>query len=127
MTQRSETSSVTDDFRKLLPDEITVASVRCGNEWLIPLFHVTEALKIATEHLIAVLGVEVLRISPHGNRTEGYTGYEFTLQGDWGVFVSQNNQAAAQYIAEHQYGDGYGYILTTTSAEEFSHLRDQTK
>ena|SRR3984957_14975354 len=120
-------SSAAHDFDKLLPGEITSGSVRCGNEWLIPSPHITEAINIATEHLIAVLGVEAFRISSHGHHTEGYTGYEFKFQSDWDAFVSQNNQAAAQYIADHQFGDGYGYILTTTSAEEFSHLRDQIK
>jgi hypothetical protein len=127
MTQRSSTEAVTHDFEKFLPEEITSVSVHCGNEWLIPLRHIAGVINIATEHLIAVLGVEAFRISPHGHQTEGYTGYEFNLQGDWRAFVSQNNQAAEEYVANHQFGDGYGYILTTTSAEEFSQLRDQIK
>jgi hypothetical protein len=128
MTRLNSTAAaMTGDFGKLLSSEITAASVRSGNEWMIPLRQVTEAIKIAAEHMIAVLGVEVFQLSPHGHRTEGYTVYEFKLQGDWRIFVSQNNQAALQYIADHQFGDGYGYILTTTSAEEFSHLRDEIK
>ncbi len=125
--QRSSAPPVLGDFDKLLPAKITGASVRCGNEWVIPLRHATEAVNIAGEHLIAVLGVEIPRILPHGFGVEGYTGYEFKFHNDWGAFVFQNNQAAAQYIAENQFGEGYGYTLTTTSGEEFGHLRDQIK
>jgi hypothetical protein len=69
--RQSGNALVMGDFEKLLPGGMTAASVRCGNEWVIPLLHITEAINIATENKIAVLGVEVFRISPHGFPTEG--------------------------------------------------------
>jgi hypothetical protein len=54
---------------------------------------------------------------------EGYSGYEFKLGDDWVKFVSSNNEAALQYVVEHEFGIGYGYILTTTSAREFEALK----
>jgi hypothetical protein len=111
------------DFDVILPAEITGAAVRSGNEWLIPLPQTKEAIELATKRQIAVLGVEVLRVSPDGLGVEGYSGYEFKLGGDWVEFVSWNNEAALQYVVEHEFGIGYGYILTTTSAREFEALK----
>ena len=42
-----------------------------------------EAIKLASEHLIAVLGVEVFHIEENGLRVETYTGYAFDFRGDW--------------------------------------------
>jgi hypothetical protein len=125
MTWRNNGTPVMADIKKVLPDEITRNSVRSGDEWIIPLHHVVEAIDIATANLIAVLGLEIFRISPSGFFTEGYSGYDFKRGADWGAFVQENNKAASQYVALHQFGEGYGYILTTTSAEEFSPLRDK--
>ena len=113
-----------DDFARILPLEIKTESVRSGNEWVIPLPKVREALELANQHLIAVLGVEVFRVSSDGLGTEGWSGYDFTFDGDWMSFVSENNKSATEYIDQHQLGEGYGYIVTTASENEFAHLRD---
>jgi hypothetical protein len=89
----------------------------------MPIPHVKDAVGVATKYQIAVLGVEVFRILPDGLGTGGYSGYEFDLVEDWGRFVSLNNEAALLYIADHEFGSGYGYILTTTSASEFKALK----
>jgi len=125
--QRSSAPPVLGDFDKLLPAKITGASVRCGNEWVIPLRHATEAVNIAGEHLIAVLGVEIPRILPTDSAWKDIPGTSSSSTNDWGAFVFQNNQAAAQYIAENQFGEGYGYTLTTTSGEEFGHPQRSDK
>ncbi len=111
----------TNDFDAILPPEITSVAIRSGNEWLIPLAQAKEAIGLATKHRIAVLGLEVFRV--HGLITEGYSGYEFKLGNDWIEFVSLNNEAALQYIVENEFGSGYAYILTTTSAKEFEALK----
>ena len=112
------------DFDRILTREIKEASVLSGAEWLMPFRKLTEVVELATQHLIAVLGVEVFRILPNGLGAEGYSGYEFKLDGNWADFVSRNNQSASAYVDQHQFGEGYGYMLTTTSENEFAHLRE---
>jgi hypothetical protein len=109
------------DFDAILPAVINNAAIRSGNEWLMPLPQAKEAINLATNHRIAVLGLEVLRVT--GLITAGYSGYEFEFVDDWVKFVSSNNEAALRYIVEHEFGSGYAYILTTTSAREFEALK----
>jgi hypothetical protein len=89
----------------------------------MPLPQAKEAIGLATKHRIAALGVEIFRVSIGGLITEGYSGYEFKLGDDWVKFVSSNNEAALRYVVGHEFGSGYGYILTTTSAREFEALK----
>jgi len=102
------------DFDAILPAEINNAAIRSGNELLIPLLQAKEAINLATKHRIAVLGLEAFRVA--GLIAEGYSSYEFELRDDWVKFVSSNNEAALRYVAQHEFGSGYAYILTTTSA-----------
>ena len=74
------------DFDAILPGEISSAAVRTGNEWMIPLPQAKEAISLATKRGIAVLGVEIFRVSNAGLITEGYSGYEFKLGDDWVKF-----------------------------------------
>jgi len=111
-----------DALDNILPSAITAAAWRNGNEWVLPLPQVKEAVKLASEHLIAVLGVEVFHIEENGFRAENYTGYDFDFLGDWPAYVQQNNRAAFQFIEKNELGTGYGYILTTSSEEEFKNL-----
>jgi hypothetical protein len=110
-------------FDRILPPGIKHISLRSGNEWVIPFPEVEQAVKLASENLIAILGVECFRILPDGGLgTETYSGYEFSLVDDWQALVRLNNQAALQFIKDNVFKRGYGYILTTTSREEFNHL-----
>jgi hypothetical protein len=112
------------DFDRTLPPAIIDAAIRSGNEWLLPLAEAKQAIILASEHLIAILGVELFRILNNGLlRTEGCTGYDFDFQEDWSTYVHQNNDAALQFIEQNQFGQGYGYILTTCSEEELKNLR----
>ena len=112
-----------DDFDRILPSAITDVAVRSGNEWVIPLPEVKQAINLATEHLIAVLGVESFRFLENGLLgVESYTGYAFDLPGDWATYVRQNNDASLRFIEENQLGKGYGYILSTCSEGEFKNL-----
>ena len=112
-----------DDLEKALPSEITGVAIRFGNELVVPFKEVKRAIGIATQNLIAVLGVEGLRILDNGLDVVTYSGYEFKFDGDWADFVRLNSDAALHFIDENALGEGYGYILTTTSENEFSHLR----
>jgi hypothetical protein len=62
------------DFEKILPDELTVASVRRGEELVLTYKRARQAIEMATEHLIAVLGVEYFQILDDGLGVETYSG-----------------------------------------------------
>jgi hypothetical protein len=110
------------DLEKTLSDEITARAVLSDNELLFRLDDAKEAVRIASQNLIAVLGVEVFRLSENGLGTETYSGYEFNLDGNWQAFVTRNNDSALHFLNENSFGKGYGYILTSTSENEFRHL-----
>ena len=110
-----------DDFERILPSELLTSATRtpAGTELVFPYPQVEQAIHEAAAHLIAVLGVEVLRILVDGLGVENYSGYAFDdLQGDWTDYVEKNNQAAVLFVAENVHGAGYGYILTTSSRDE---------
>ena len=51
-----------DAFNAILPPKITVAAVRSGNEWVLPLRQRKEAINLATKHLIAILAGRVISV-----------------------------------------------------------------
>ncbi len=111
-----------DALDTILPASITNAGKRSGNEWVLPLQQAKQAIKLASDNGIAILGVESFRIEEGGFRLENYTGYGFDFVGDWPDCVNQNNTAALNFIADNSVGDGYGYILTAASRSEFDAL-----
>jgi hypothetical protein len=124
---------VPQDIETVLPSAITSAATSHGNELVFPVAETERAIQVATEHQIAVLGVEVFRVLTqdplHSERwlgVETYSGYEFEVRGDWVAFVAENNGAALEFVAENRRGEGYGYILTTTSKREFESLANPT-
>lgn len=52
-----------------------------------------------------------------------YSGYGFKFGGTWAEYVKLNNTAATRFIQENRFGEGHGYILTSTSYQEFADLR----
>jgi hypothetical protein len=113
----------TNDFNNILPPEITAKATRSGNEWVLPMAEANQAIRLASAHAIAILGVELFRIQTDGLGVENYSGYGFEYQGDWPAYVRFNNEAALHFIAAHPAEPGHGYILTTTSEDEFKALK----
>jgi hypothetical protein len=83
-----------DDLEKALPVEVASLAARSGNELVFPLSLAIAAVRIATENLIAVLGVEVFHVMETGLHSEIYSGYEFKLDQEWRGYVRLNNDAA---------------------------------
>jgi hypothetical protein len=110
------------DLERALPSEITNRAVLSGNELLLPLDEATSAVRIAFRNLIAVLGVEIFHILDSGLGTETYSAYEFKFDDNWHNYVGLNNDAALRFLDENSYGEGFGYILTSTSENEFRSL-----
>ncbi len=111
-----------DALDAILPPSITDAAKRSGNEWVLPLTEAKQAIGLASDNGIAILGVESFRIEEGGFRVENYTGYGFDFVGDWPDYVKQNNTATSNFISDNPLGDGYGYILTAASRSEFDAL-----
>jgi hypothetical protein len=109
---------MTSDLDNILPAGITERAARAGNEWIIPLAEARQAVSVASENLIAILGVESLRILDDGFLVLNYSGYGFDFKNDWPAYVGMNNNAALRYLEEHPLGQGEGYVLTSSSRRE---------
>jgi hypothetical protein len=115
------------DLEKALPGEIVNRAMRSGNELVLSLEDARDAVGIAGQIFVAVLGVEVFRLLDIGLATEIYSGYDFKPDGTWKDFVTINNEAALRFLDENSFGRGYGYILTATSQGEFRELGEFRK
>ncbi len=87
------------DFEEMLPDEITIPSFHSGEELVLNYSHARQAIEMAAEHLIAVLGIEAFQILDSGLRLQTYSAYTFE-SGVWKKFVEQNNHEASLFLSE---------------------------
>ena len=95
-----------DDFERILPPDLLALATHspAGNELVFPYPQVEKAIYEASAHLIAILGVEVLRILEDGLGVLTYSGYGFDQrQSDWNDYVQRSNLAAARSVAENVY------------------------
>ena len=97
--------------------------MRSGQELVMPFEEARCAIRVASEQLIAILGVEVFRILESGLGVQAFSGYGFSLAGNWEEYVRLNNDAALDFIGRNKMDEGYGYILTAASEEEFNRLQ----
>lgn len=111
-----------DVLDKLLPTEAKALATPAGSEWVLPFREAEHAIEIASVHLIAVLGLELCRVSVIGLGVEDYSGYDFNFEGDGPSYVHRMNGAAVEWLQKRRREAGYGYILTSASQEEFSRL-----
>ncbi len=111
-----------DDLEKVLPSPVTNAAIRSGQKLVIPFEETKCAIRVASERLTAILGVEVFRVLRSGLGVQLYSGYDFSFAGDWPDYVRLNNAAALAIIGNNRIDEGYRYILTATSEEEFNRL-----
>jgi hypothetical protein len=109
-------------LNEILPEAVKQRSSLCGNEIILSYEDAATAIGLATTHQIAVLGLEAGEVKADGFQVVGYNGYEPKFSGDWNAFVLANNAEATRWINEHKYGQGFGYIVTSTSEKEFAKL-----
>ena len=93
-------------LEEILPAEITRNAVLSGHELVLTLRHAQRAIELASERLIAVVGVESFRILAAGLGVMGYSDYNFGVRGDWPEFVRLNNTEALRFLSEHELPDG---------------------
>jgi hypothetical protein len=115
-------------LENLLPEKIKSASLlRFDNDdFVLPYFDALAAIEIANEHKIAILGVDAHEIRDGSvftvDMADASAEIEFT--GDWHAYVQQLNDAARSWLTENRLSDNHGYILTSTSKEEFEKLKN---
>jgi hypothetical protein len=120
----------------ILPDEITRQALTLGKELAstrtelaLPYLQALQGIVIATEHEIAILGLEAFEVEKEGLLTvhladaSAYT--RFT--GDWKAYVARMNTEAEHWLREPRLGENHGYILTSASEREFASLSNGTK
>jgi len=71
------------------------------------------------------LGFDSGEVLEDGFQVLGYTGYDADVpfKGDWKTYVEAMNIEAERWLKEHRLGRNHGYILTSTSQEEFDELQ----
>lgn len=110
------------DLHRLLPGRIRAAARPDGDELLLPYPDVLEAIDLATNHGIAVLGVEVFQLQPDALVVQRISDYEVLFSGDWAAFVRNNNAHAKEFVQQETRGEEHGYTLTSASKQEFEKL-----
>jgi hypothetical protein len=122
-------NGVTNDLERLLPDQLKNAAVFSGRELVLPYAEALNAIRIATEHQIAILGLEAFEVQKEGLLTVDLadaSGY-IPFKGDWKAYVGTMNAEAERWISEHRLGENHGYILSSTSEKEFASLPHPSK
>jgi hypothetical protein len=87
---------------------------------------VLEAVRLSTVSSIAVLGVEIFRVTGQGYETITMSGYDLPDQ-DWSHYVMANNALAEEFIKANPTGDQHIYILTTSSLREFRRITEERR
>ncbi|PYU23025.1 MAG: hypothetical protein DMG32_16910 [Acidobacteria bacterium] len=82
------------ELERLLPDNLRSAAVSSGHELVLPYAEALRAIGIATEHQIAILGLEAFEVQKEGLLTVDYTGYDrdIPFTGDWKAYVARSQE-----------------------------------
>jgi len=106
---------------RLRPEVMKRRALAIGNELILSYDDALAAIRLATQHQVAVLGFDAGEVVADGFRIADYSAYkEVPFTGDWKAYAAAMNAIAEQWIKEHPLGENYGYILTSTSQEEFA-------
>ena len=118
-----------EDLERLLPDDVKRASLASGNELVLPFAEALSAIAIATDHQIAVLGLEAFEVQRDGLLTVGVADASSHLPftGDWKAYVAKVNAEAECWVKGHRLGENHGYVLTSASQMEFATLPSRVK
>ena len=115
-------------LENLLPEKIKSASLlRFDNGGIVlPYLEALAAIETATGNDIAILGVDAHEIRNGSVFTVDMAdaSAENKFAGDWRAYVQQLNDAARTWVIGHRFGDNHGYILTSTSKQEFENLKN---
>jgi hypothetical protein len=109
----------------ILPDELKNGALASGNELVLPYAEALAAIVIATNHQIAVLGLEVFEVRKDGLLTVNMAdaSSHTVFAGDWKAYVATMNAEADGWLRENRLGKNHGCILTSASEREFADLK----
>jgi hypothetical protein len=95
-----------DDLECILPEELKNCGLALRNELVLPHAEVLAAIVIATNHQIAVLGLEAFEVRKDGlltvNMADASSHTVFT--GDWKAYVTTMNAEADRWLRENRLG-----------------------
>jgi hypothetical protein len=85
------------------------------------------AIRIAAEHHIAVLGLEVFELRDGSLLTVGYTGYDMKPSSfsDWNSYAKAMNAEAEKWISANPLGANHGYIVTSATESELKEANER--
>jgi hypothetical protein len=112
------------ELENILPDELKKAAIVAGNELVLPYSEALRAIGVASQHHIAVLGLELFAIRKDGLLTVDYSGYDsghirdVPFIGDWNTYVVKMSDEAEIWIKAHRIDVSNGYVLTSASERE---------
>src|SRR5438034_2745689 len=112
-----------DHLAEILPLELRAKAISSDREYGFPYPEVTDVIQIATQHGIAVLGVESFKVRPDGVKVDQISDYEVLFTGEWGSFIELNNSHAVDFVRRNPSREDHGFILTATSRSEFDSLQ----
>lgn len=118
---RTTEANIMEDLISIVPAELLDRARLNETEFVFAHPDVLDVIRIATEHAVAILGIEVFEVKD-GLLAQDYSGYEFPSGDDWRDFVLVNNRAAMEFVRSHPAGEDHGYILTSSSEREFRQL-----
>lgn len=112
-------------LEEVLPDELKKSAIACGGELVLPFPEASAAILVATDHEVAVLGVDAFEVRPDGLATvalfDASRNNAFT--GDWKAYMALLNAECSRWLKEHRLGRNHGYILSSASESEFANLK----
>jgi hypothetical protein len=85
-------------LEEVLPDELKKGAIASGNELLLPFAEASAAILLATEHQVAVLGVDAFEVRPDGLATVALfdPSCNIALTGDWKAYVTLVNAESSR-------------------------------
>ncbi|MEW5978409.1 MAG: hypothetical protein AB1898_21650 [Acidobacteriota bacterium] len=115
-----------DHLSEVIPAELRAKAIFADREHVFPYPEVIDVIQIATQHGIAVLGVESFEVQPDGVKVDQMSDYEVLFTGEWEPFVELNNSYALDFVRRNPRCEDHGFILTATSRSEFDNLHRGT-
>jgi hypothetical protein len=115
---------MTDELDACISEDVRGRSIPSGSELALLFQDSLRVISCADERQIAVLGVESFLAQPDGLLVTGYSGYDFSFDGeDWTGFVKVNNLHAMKFFEGQVDREKRHFILTGTSRREYGNLR----
>jgi len=106
-----------------------IAAGRIGKELSFGFPEVLDAIRLCSENLVAVLGVELFQLTPAGlYQTVRLSGYEHgrnkgpQVFAEWPEYLAISNGLANEFVTNNPARDHQIYVLTTSSWEQFCEI-----